>query len=290
LHTLRRAALIFLLGLFLNGFPSYNLATFRIPGVLQRIAVCYFVAAVIYLYTNWRAQVAIAVGLLALYWMLMTLVPVPGFGPGVLEKQGNLEQYIDSMFLTGHMYGRTKIYDPEGLLSTIPAIATALFGILTGYLLRSKLALADKTAWMMSEGAVMLFAGKVMNLWFPINKNLWSSSFVVFMAGLALLIFGIFFWLIDGQGWRKGIQPFIVYGSNAIAAYVLSGLLPRLLRLITFLEPDGSRISLGALIYRSVCEPLASPMNASLLYALANVLFCYLVVWFMYRRKWFVKL
>lgn len=290
LHTLRRAALIFLLGLFLNGFPAYNLATLRIPGVLQRIAVCYLIAAVIYLYTSLRVQIGITLGLLALYWMLMTLVPVPGFGPGVLEKQGNLEQYIDSLFLTGHMYRLTKIYDPEGILSTIPAIGTALLGILTGYLLRSALTVAEKAAWMLSSGAVLLFAGKVMNLWFPINKNLWTSSFVVFMAGMALVIYGIFYWLIDGQGWRKGIQPLVIYGSNAIAAYVLSGLLARMLRIIAFPQPDGSRLTLGAWFFQNVCAPLASPRNASLLYAIANVLFCYAVVWYMYRRQWFVKL
>ena len=136
LHTVRRAALIFLLGLLLNGFPKYDLTTLRIPGVLQRIAICYLIGSLIFLYTKWRGQLAAIVGLCAVYWMLMTLFPVPGYGPGVLEPIGNFGQWVDEMLLSGHMYSRTKVWDPEGVVSTLPAIANVLFGALFGTLLR----------------------------------------------------------------------------------------------------------------------------------------------------------
>src|SRR5512140_248144 len=165
LHTLRRAACIFGLGLLLNGFPYYHLATLRIPGVLQRIAVCYLIAGALFLVTGLRGQVAALISLLGVYWALMKFVPVPGYGAGVLDKDGNFAQWIDSLTLSGHMWANTKTWDPEGIVSTLPSIATVLFGILCGHLLRSALTLARKAAWMFAAGAALIVAGLVMNVW-----------------------------------------------------------------------------------------------------------------------------
>ncbi|MCZ2149130.1 MAG: DUF5009 domain-containing protein [Bryobacterales bacterium] len=278
LHTLRRALFIFALGLFLNGFPSYHLATLRIPGVLQRIAVCYFLAAIVFLYCSRRAQVGVTVACLLGYWALMTLVPVPGHGAGVLEREGNLEQYIDSLFLSGHMYPATKIYDPEGILSTIPAVATTLFGILTGRLLRSAPTALEKLAWMFFSGNILLFLGVFWDKVFPINKNLWTSSFSVFMAGLALVTFACCYWLIDIKGWKQWCRPFAIYGSNAIAVYVLAGVVSRLLGMLGWRAP----------LYDAAVNVFGGP-NGALVYAMGHVLLLYMVAWALYQKRWFLR-
>jgi len=280
LHTLRRAALIFLLGLLLNGFPKYDLATLRIPGVLQRIAICYLIGSCIFLYTKWRGQLAAIIGLCTVYWMLMTLVPVPGYGPGVLQPIGNFGQWIDEMLLSGHMYSRTKVWDPEGLVSTLPAIANVLFGALFGTLLRKpELSPAEKTSWILVSGAILAFLGTFLNLFMPINKQLWTPSFAVFTSGLAALSFGCFYWLIDVQGYQRGTRWLTIYGMNAIAVYALSGILARLINL------SGWRPG----IY-SVFTAAAPPHIASLLFALMMVGVLYLVAWTMHRRGWFLRL
>ena len=287
LHTAQRAAIIFGLGLVLNGFPYFHLATWRIPGVLQRIAVCYLIAAAIFLLSTWRGQLIWIVSLLAGYWMLMTLVPVPGVGAGVLDTNGNLAQYVDGVVLGNHMWSQTRTWDPEGLLSTIPAIATVLFGVLTGNLLRSALTAAEKTAWMFFGGNALLFCGLVMHVWFPINKNLWTSSYVAFMAGLATIVFACCYWLVDVKGHRGWFRPFAIYGMNAIAVYVLAGALETILDLIQVGAPQPE--SLHGYLYGHLFTPLASPLNASLLWAVCCVLALYAVAYGMYRRKWFVK-
>jgi predicted acyltransferase len=279
LHAARRAALIFLTGLALAGFPYYNLATIRIPGVLQRIAVCYLIAAAIYLYSGVRGQIFWIAGLCTAYWMAMTLIPVPGYGPGVLTPVGNFSAWVDSQLLMGHMWRQTKVWDPEGVVSTIPAIATALFGALAGTLLRSRIATAEKTTWMLVWGNASLFTGVAMSAFMPINKSLWTVPFVFVMAGLALIVFAVCFWMIDVQGWSGWTKPFTIFGMNAIAVYVFAGLLARILGIYGWSKP----------IYQTVFAPLASPRNASLLFALAFVLACYVLAWVMYRRKWFLR-
>lgn len=280
LHTLRRAATIFLLGLLLAAYPFYtlDLSTLRIPGVLQRIAVCYLFGGMIFLYCSRRMQAAIAAGCLIGYWALMTFVPVPGFGPGVLEKVGNLEQYIDSMFLTGHMYRATRIYDPEGILSTIPAIGTILAGILTAHLLRSRLQPLEKLAWMSFAGNVCILGGLWWGLSFPINKNIWTSSYALLMAGLALAVFGSFYWLVDIKGWKSWARPLVIYGSNAIAVYVMAGVIAKTVRLL----------GIGAPVYAFFASFLSAP-NASLAYASCYVLMLYGIAWGLHKKGWFLK-
>jgi predicted acyltransferase len=288
-HTLQRAATIFLLGLFLNLFPLFQFSNVRIPGVLQRIAVCYLIAGVIFLYTSLRGQMVWTASLLLVYCALMKLVPVPGFGAGSLEKEGNFAQYVDQLVLSGHMWASSKTWDPEGIVSTLPSIATILFGILTGHLLRSRLSPESKTAWLMVMGNGLIGAGLIWAWWLPINKPLWTSSYSLLMAGMAANVFGCCYWLIDIKGYRRWSQPFAIYGMNAITVYVLAGLLSKSLSVIKVAGVDGSEITAGKWLYEHIYAPLASPVNASLLYALTYVAILYGVSWFMYRMKWFVR-
>jgi predicted acyltransferase len=297
LHVLRRALIIFAVGLFLNGFPfgipggNFSVATWRIPGVLQRIAVCYLFAGTIVLYTGLRAQIWWTAGLLASYWAAVMLIPVPGFGAGVLQPTGCLPWYIDSNLLAGHTWSGAPApgFDPEGILSTVPAIATALLGVLTGHWLRTARSREEKTAWMFVFGNFFLLAGVILDVWFPINKNLWTSSYVMFMAGWALVCFSTIYWLMDARGHTKWARPFVIYGMNAIAVYVISWIVAVVITLIRFTGSDGNQDTLKGIIYKHVFVPFFSPENASALFALAFVLLMYLVVWAMWKKKWFIK-
>lgn len=297
-HVLRRSAIIFTLGMLLATFPfgllgaGFDLATVRIPGVLQRIAVCYLVASAIFLRTTWRGQVAWAAGLLLGYWALLLLVPVPGYGAGVLEPQGSLAWWIDSHVLAGHTWRGAPApgFDPEGILSTLPAIATTLLGVLTGHLLRGPETMEGKTIRLLCGGVVLLAAGALWGLVFPINKNLWTSSYAVFMAGWAMALLGAFHWLIDVRGWRGWATPFVIYGSNAIVMFVLAGLVGRLLSLIRWTSAGEKIVTLKGWLYQTMFTPYFSPQNASLGFALAFVLVFFAVAWAMWRRKWFVKI
>jgi predicted acyltransferase len=298
LHVLRRAGTIFGLGLLLNGFPyglilghHFDIATIRIPGVLQRIGVCYLIASVIFLKTNLRGQVTWLVALLAGYWLLVKLIPVPGYGAGVLDPMGSLCWYVDSTVLKGHTWSGAPVpgFDPEGIVSTIPAIATTLFGVLTGHWLRTQRSGEEKTAWMFVAGNALLLLGAIFDMWLPINKNLWTSSYSIFMAGWALVCFAAFYWLADVKGYRRGLKPLVIYGMNAIAAFVLAGVIGRLITLIKWEQPDGSLITLKGYVFQTFFLPIASPINASLLMAIGFVLLLYLCVWIMWKKGWFLK-
>lgn len=298
-HVLVRSVLIFGIGLFLAAFPfgllpahHFSPAHLRIPGVLQRIALCYLVAAAIFLRTGWRGQLAWVAGLLAGYWLLLCCVPVPGYGPGVLEPTGSLVWWIDSHALAGHTWSGAPApgFDPEGILSTLPAIATTLLGALAGHVLLKGGSPAAKTGRLLAGGAGLLLLGLLLDRWMPINKNLWTSSYTVFMAGWATMIFAAFYWLIDGRDWQRWATPFVIYGMNALAMFVLAGLSGRLLGLVQWTADDGKTITLKSWLYTGLFTPLASPVNASLLYALAFVAAHFTVAWAMWRRKWFVKL
>ncbi len=284
LHVVRRSAIIFAIGFFLSGFPKFPIATMRIPGVLQRIAVCYLIASIVLLFTRLRGQMLAVGTLLTGYWMLMTLYPVPGCGPGSLEMECNFERYVDGLLLKGHMWRQTTEWDPEGIVSTLPAIATTLFGVLAGHLLRIRRTPAEKTAWLFVCGSVLLVSGSVLAWWMPINKSLWTSSYSVFMAGLAMQAFAFCYWLVNVQQWKRFAQPFVMFGMNAIVLYFFSGMLARMMSILKI----GS-VSLQHIVYDNFFVYLASPKNASLLYALTNVAVVYLFARFLYRRKWFVR-
>jgi predicted acyltransferase len=285
----RRAAILYVLGLICYVYPGFDLSTQRLLGVLQRIAICYLIAAAIYLTTGLRGQVAWMVSLLAVYWMLMTLVPVPGYGPGRLDVEGNFAHYIDRIILGTHNYGQTKTWDPEGIISTLPAIATALFGILAGRLLRLERSLAERTAWMFFAGNLLIAAGIIVNVWLPINKKLWTDSFSLFMAGLDFVLLAMFLWMVDGLGYRKIVRPLVIMGMNAITVYLASELLDEVFDSI-HVTAGGQVINLHQWIYRTVFAPFASPMNASLLFAIAYTLVMYALAYAMYRRGWFVRI
>ena len=288
-HALRRALILFALGLFLSAFPYFNLATLRIPGVLQRIAVCYLCATIIFLNTGVRGQIVWTGGLLTVYWIAMKWIPVPGFGAGILEKDGNFAQFVDSLFLKGHMWAATRTWDPEGIISTLPAIGTTLLGILTGHILRARWSPEEKTSWMYTMGSSLTLAGLAAGIWLPINKNLWTSSYTLFMAGMAATTFAFCYWINDVKGYRRWSRPFAIYGMNAIAAYFLAGVVARLAMIIK-IPVSGCTVTLGEYIYQTVFAPLASPVNASMLHGISFALLMYLVAYIMYRRKWFIKI
>lgn len=287
-QVLRRAAIIYALGLFVYGFPYFNLATQRALGVPQRIAICYLAASVIYLTTTWRTQIAWIVGLMGSYWMLMTLAPVPGYGAGRLDVEGNFAHYVDRLVLGTHNYSETRTWDPEGIVSTLPSIATALFGVLAGHLLRWGRTLAERTTAMFFLGQLLLAAGLIADLWLPINKKLWTSSFTLFMAGIDFTLLAMFTGVVDLAGYRKAVKPLVIMGMNAIAIYMLSELVDISLHAIHLTGPAGE-ISLRRWIYLSWFAPLGSPENTSLLYAIAYTLLMWVIAWAMYRKKWFIK-
>jgi predicted acyltransferase len=290
-HVLWRGVVLFALGMFLNGFPDqYHLASWRVYGVLQRIAICYVISAILALWADWRGWIVTIAGCLVGYWLLMRFVPVPGFGVPthnipLLDPDRNLAAWLDRRLLAGHLYERTR--DPEGVLSTIPAVATSLLGILAGQWLRSARSAQSKAAGMALFGVIGVVAGKILDLGFPINKKLWTSSYVIFTAGLALLCLALCYWIVDVKKWRGlWTKPLLVFGMNAIAAYVfaeaISGLLDRL--------HTGEGMSWQESIYESMFVPLAGPAQASFLYALTYVLVCWVAMWVLYRKGIFVKI
>lgn len=284
---IKRTLIIFALGLFLTGFPFDSLATIRIPGVLQRIAVCYFFASIIFLNTTWRTQAILSAALLLAYWVIMTVIPVPGFGAGDLSMEGNLAAFVDRTVLGVHTW--KPLYDPEGILSTIPAIVTTLAGVLTGQWLRTGRSAFEKVSGMFVAGMGAVIIGWAWNFWFPINKPLWTSSYTVFTAGLALQGLALCYWLIDLKRYRRYGKPFVILGANALAVYFLSEVFARLITLIQFTEAGGSRIDLKSWIYQHVFVSWTSPINASLFFAITVVLLWLGVATILYRKKIFIK-
>jgi len=291
-HVLWRGLALFVLGMFLNGFPNqYHLASWRVYGVLQRIAICYVISAILALWANWRVWILTVAGCLVGYWILMRFVPVPGFGVPthdipLLDPDRNLAAWLDRQLLAGHLYEGTR--DPEGVLSTIPAVATSLLGLLTGQWLRSARSAKNKALGMALFGLLGVAAGEILNLGFPINKKLWTSSYVIFTAGLALLCLALCYWIVDAKQ-RRGpwTKPLLVFGMNAIAAYVFSELISHLLDNV---RTRAAGMSWQESIYGHVFAPLASPASASLLYALAYVLMCWVALWVLHRKGIFLKI
>jgi predicted acyltransferase len=287
-QAFRRAVILYVLGLMVYVYPGLSLGTQRVMGVLQRIAICYLIATAIYLTTRLRGQIVWIVSLLAGYWLTMTLIPVPGYGPGRLDVEGNLAHYVDAAVLGAHNYRQTKTWDPEGVVSTLPAIATVLFGILAGHILRLERTLSERVKRLLLMGALSMAAGLICNIWLPINKKLWTSSFTLFMAGMDFVIFAIFVWLVDGRGYRRAVKPLVIMGMNAIAVYLASEFLDEALDAIRW-SREGHAVTLHGWLYGHLFVPLASPVNASLLYAIAYTLMMYLLAYTMYRRGWFLR-
>ena len=304
-HVVRRSVLIFAIGLFLNGFPSFDFSTIRIMGVLQRIALCYLAAGLLYLVTFGRTSAAegdargraniaviagIAVMLLVGYWALMTFVPVPGYGAGHLGKDDSLAAYIDRALMRGHLWSESKTWDPEGFLSTLPAIATALIGMLAGEWLRSERTGARKALGLVIAGVALMFAGQLLHPYFPINKNLWTSTFVLFTGGFAILVFALCYWFVDLRGLRKWTTPFLAFGMNAIVAYALAALVSEVSTDFEFRGSGGRMWTLHGWLYNKYFIPHASPVNASFAFAVFFVVLILALLWPLHWKKIFVRI
>ena len=278
-QTFRRSLILYALGLLIYAYPAFDLPTLRLMGVLQRIAICTCAAAAIWLTTGVRGRIAWLFALLAVYWALMAFVSVPGYGAGRLDMEGNFAHYVDRIVLGRHNYESTGTWDPEGIVSTLPAIATVLLGTLAGDVMVASRSMGHRLRSLLAIGVVLIAAGLICDVWLPINKKLWTSSFALFMAGLDFVLFAGFAWAVDVRGWQRPVRPFVVLGMNAIAVYMVSELLETQLRVMRLREA----------LYVRVFAPLASPTNASLLYALAYTLLMFVVAWMLYRRQWFLK-
>ena len=304
-HVVRRSLLIFAIGLFLNGFPFFDLPTIRIMGVLQRIALCYLAAGLLYLATmrretpadgkvrvraNLWALAGVALLLLVGYWALMTFVPVPGYGAGHLGKEENLGAYIDRTLMGGHLWSESKTWDPEGLLSTLPAIATALIGILTGEWLRSERRGSLKVLGLLIAGVGLMLAGRLLHPYFPINKNLWSSTFVLFTGGFSLLLLALCYAAVDLRGWKWWATPWLVFGTNAILAFALAAMVAETSIDFEFAGTGGRAQTLHGWVYNIFFVPFMNPKNASLGFAVFFVGLILALLWPLYYKKVFVRI
>jgi predicted acyltransferase len=290
---------LFFIFIFLafSGITAYS--EVRLPGVLQRIGIVYFFTSLIYLKTEIKDQVIIVVLLLVGYWASMTLIPVPNFGPANLNKGTNLAAWIDNLLLKNHLWSFSKTWDPEGILSTIPAIANGIIGLLIGQLLNSSLAKKEKALKMFGIGLALVISGLIWNEFFPFNKSLWTSSFVLYTAGFATLFLTIFYYAIDIKGYKNWTTPILIWGVNPMIVFFLSGILPRVLSSIKVPNPAyiignlndiPEQIGLQDYLNRFCIAPyFEEPKIASLIWALLNILFWSIVLWYFYKKKLFFK-
>lgn len=288
-----RSVFLFSLGLLLNGFWNYDWHTIRIMGVLQRISLSYFVAALIILKLPTKAQYLIAFSLLIIYWLLMSFISVPDYGVGNLTRDGNLGAYLDRLIIgTAHLYKGDQfnsLGDPEGLFSTIPAVVNVLLGYFTGEWLRKKPVKSGTSISLVLAGLSCLVIGQVWDFWFPINKKLWTSSYVVFTTGWALLLLASCYELIEVRGLRRWGKPFEIMGLNAIFIFITSVLMIKIL-VKTHIGIGEKAPNTYTWIYEHFFASWAGAMNGSLLFAIVTLLFWWLVVYIMYRKRWFVKI
>ncbi|KQY90412.1 acyltransferase family protein [Pelomonas sp. Root1444] len=297
LGTWRRAVVIIGIGLLLNLIPGFDFSSVRIPGVLQRLGLCTLAAAPIVIWCGVRGVALWAVLLMAVYSLAQLCLPVPDaegvIHTGLLEPGKDAASWLDRLLMDGHLWKQARTWDPEGLLSTLPAVSTQLLGVLAGYVLASRKQPAEKTMTWVMAGLASLWLGQVLDAWLmPINKSLWTPSFVFAMAGWALLVFAAFHWLLDAMPqplararWEKALHPLVVFGMNALFLFVLSGFVAKMLYVIRL--ADGR--TLGGTLYAPLRGSGLAPVNASLLHAIAFVLVMYGVAWLMYRKHWFIK-
>ncbi|HSD05752.1 acyltransferase family protein [Flavobacterium sp.] len=273
-----------------SGLEAYQ--SVRLPGVLQHIGVVYFFASLMYLKTTQRTQLLVAAGLLLGYWALMTLVPAPGFEVTNLEKGTNIAAWVDNIFLKGHMWESTKTWDPEGILSTIPAIGTGIIGVLIGQLLNSSLLKTEKAKKLFFIGVILIILGQLWNIVFPINKALWTSSFVLYTAGLASFILSILYYCIDIADYKKGIKLFQIWGVNPMIVFFISEIIPQAMVMISLPNPKSptEQINLYDYLYVAGVEPFFSnPMTASLVFALLYVGLWSILLAYFYKNKMYFK-
>ena len=300
-HLVWRAVLLIVIGLVLNGFPLFHLHTLRIPGILQRIAVCYLGGGLLYLACSaktLRTKVSILTGVIfaifAGYWAVLMLIPVPGFGAGRLDSLGNLPAYIDrAVFGVNHLwaYGLTPgygvTYDPEGLLSTLPALTLLLTGILVGEWLRVKSSPVRKALAILAVGIVLLLAGRLLDPLLPMNKRIFTTTFALFSIGFSMIAFSVCYWIVDIRCWRWLTAPALIFGTNAIFAFALSTMITSLFDLI---RVGSDRLTLHAWGDSHLSFSWLSPIHASLAYALVIVGLNLTIVSILYQRRIFVRI
>jgi predicted acyltransferase len=279
---LKRGLIIFALGVFLYLFPTFNITEdIRWAGVLQRIAIVFVVCAFMYLFTSWRFWIGYGLAILLMYWMFLMLIPVPGIGTGFLEPGKNLANWIDDMFLPGMLWEGT--WDPEGLLSTLPATVTCVMGMLAGHYLHTRTSDTKRVIFLFFSGFCCFVTGVVWDWFFPINKNLWTSSFVLYTGGLASMSLAFFYHLIDVLKYQKWAKAGLIFGANAITAYVLAGMLARLLS-IPLAESN-----LKNMTYQPMMRWMGNAELASLAWALVFCFICFLPTYWLYQKKIFIK-
>lgn len=278
-----RSLKIYAVGMFLNLMPFFDWATIRWTGTLQRIAVVFLICSVLYLHTNWRQQVWLAGILLIAYWLVLTQVPVPGLGRVALEPGVNIVAWVDSRYLPGRMWRGS--WDPESILTTVTSVVSCIAGMLAGRLLQGQRTALEKACWLMTGGVFAAIAGYFWGLVFPVNENLWTSSFVLVTAGFASLLLGACYFLVDIKGFRRWTWPGIVFGSNAITIYFLADVWA-----LVFYEWKPGGVALSERFVEGLHGAGWSPELASLVYALLFVGFNFIPAWWMYRRKIFIRL
>jgi predicted acyltransferase len=295
-HALQRSIILIAIGLFVNAMPiiGLDLHTWRIEGVTQRIALCYFAAAVLVLWSDWRGQVVALIACVVGYWALMRFVPVPGLGvPGrdipFMDPDRNLVAWLDRILFPGRLYNGTR--DPEGIISTIPAVGTVLLGVITGQLLRTNRTMKVKASTMLGAGVAGLIAGEIWNRWFPINKNLWTSSFVLFAGGFSLVVLAFWYWVLEIKRWRGTWTSLpLVFGMNAIVGFVADSLVYGPGYTFTAKGPNGATLNWHEAAQAYLESSGLSAANGSLVYSVSAVLFCWLLLWLLWRKKIFVKI
>jgi predicted acyltransferase len=288
----RRAAILFALGVFTSLYPEFDFLGVRIMGVLQRIALVFLGCSFIYLTTSWRTQVILLITLLVGYAMLLQVVPVPGVGPASLAPTTNLGAWLDRLVLTEpHLWRTSRTWDPEGLLGTLPALGTGLLGMLAAqWLRRPGLSPRERVGGLAAAGVVAAGLGQVWSYWFPINKALWTSSFVLLAGGLALLFLALLYWLCDVRQSRRWAAPAVVYGVNAITVFFLSAILSRTFDLVPLTGPTGKPAGLKEWLYEWGIAPFFSdPRLASLVGGLLLVAIWWAILRLMHARGIHVK-
>jgi predicted acyltransferase len=316
---IRRGAIIYLLGFIMAGFPFFTwtaipghpdptflyrvwdrLLHWRIMGVLARIGVVYIISALIVQRTTLRQQVYTIIGLLLGYWFVMTALPVPGSGVigqlAIATPETTMAAYFDRLLLDwsrfglgNHLWSGSVTWDPEGILSTFPAIGTAMLGVLTGRWLGQSRPIEERLVALFSVGAMGMMAGLMWNWSFPINKGIWTSSYVLFTAGMASVALATIIWLVDLKKYDWWTKPFVVFGMNPILAFVGSGMMARLIYSLIKVNYDGKPVALETAIYQSMFASWLEPKNASLAFAICFVLFWYVIVYALYRKRIFLK-
>ncbi len=297
-HTVKRAVILSLFGIVVNSFPFFALVHMRFYGVPNWIAVCSLALGVFYLWDRrvWTKVAALVVALVG-YWVLVRWVPVRGAGmPGreipFMAPSQNLVSWLDQLLLTGHLdlpWTTHDVRDPEGLLSDLPAIGTALIGLLTGLWLRGASAVKTKAAGLAAAAIACLGCGYLWSLWFPLNKNMWTSSYVLVAAGYSLALLTVVFWMVEVRGWRAGwTWPWLVFGSNAIVAYMTSELLPAVLEHIA-IPVDGKHESLQVFLSAPIYAHISNAGWAAFTYSVTYTAVCFVPVWELYRKKIFLK-